>query len=436
MSKMIEKNIEGKTNNVKNAANKKSVIQTFWPILYKEISKVCSDQELKEEASIQLLTCREVTVSACFITFNEELTIKKSLKSIVSEVDEVIVVDSFSTDQTIEIIRKMDDPKIKVFQREWDDSFANARNFAVNQAIMDWIIFLDGDEYILNAKELRKLLTVIDQLSFSNKLLLCPLIEEHDSHIENNTVKIFKNDKNKYYFGLCHEEIFFNNKEKPCYVSCEINYHHSGYTLNSIKNKDKIKRNLKLIEKMIKIEPNNPKWVYFVSREGKTELSVCEIEDYIFPYIKIDSRIKSIKKENINKSSLSYDLCLNLLEVYLYRGEWLKMEELYKTLTLWETSKKDHVFLYTVEKIRKIQIEIYDMLQEILLLRQNNAKDMQSKFNNKGYHFDLLIAVLFYENGFFEEFEAYLNILKEQKYTSPIMEAYKEKLNRLKKIRY
>lgn len=80
-------------------------------------------------------------ISVCIITFNEEKHIARCLES-VKWTDEIIIVDSFSTDRTLEIARKYTD---KIFQREWT-GINDQRNYAMTLANHEWIFALDADE--------------------------------------------------------------------------------------------------------------------------------------------------------------------------------------------------------------------------------------------------------------------------------------------------
>ncbi len=85
------------------------------------------------------------SVSACIIAFNEEENIRACLES-VAWADEIIVVDSFSTDRTVEIAKAFD-PKVKVIQRAWP-GHVEQKNFALNQASGDWVLSVDADERV------------------------------------------------------------------------------------------------------------------------------------------------------------------------------------------------------------------------------------------------------------------------------------------------
>ena len=83
-------------------------------------------------------------VSGLIITYNEEKNIREVLPCF-DFCDEIIIVDSFSTDSTVAIAQSF--PKVKVIQHKFED-FASQRNVALQYAQNDWVLFLDGDERI------------------------------------------------------------------------------------------------------------------------------------------------------------------------------------------------------------------------------------------------------------------------------------------------
>ena len=81
-------------------------------------------------------------ISACIISFNEENKIEDCLKSLLPVVDEIIIVDSFSTDKTLEIAKRYTD---KIYHQKFL-GFIEQKNFALKKANHDWILSLDCDE--------------------------------------------------------------------------------------------------------------------------------------------------------------------------------------------------------------------------------------------------------------------------------------------------
>src|SRR5690606_15855947 len=84
-----------------------------------------------------------MSISACLIVKNEARHLQRCLASIAPVVDEIIVVDTGSTDTTVEIARQFT-PHVHFF--EWCDDFSAARNAALQYATQDWVLIINGDE--------------------------------------------------------------------------------------------------------------------------------------------------------------------------------------------------------------------------------------------------------------------------------------------------
>ena len=92
-----------------------------------------------------------VRISQCMIVKNEENNIQRALSWGKGLVSEQVVVDTGSTDQTMEIARRMG---AIVYEFPWKDDFSAAKNFAISKTKYEWIAFLDADEYLApDAKE-------------------------------------------------------------------------------------------------------------------------------------------------------------------------------------------------------------------------------------------------------------------------------------------
>jgi glycosyltransferase involved in cell wall biosynthesis len=84
-----------------------------------------------------------MNLSIAVITFNEERIIEKMLNSVKDLADEIVIVDSFSTDRTAEICRKFSN--VKFLQKNFE-GYGSQKNFALQQCSGNWILFLDADE--------------------------------------------------------------------------------------------------------------------------------------------------------------------------------------------------------------------------------------------------------------------------------------------------
>ncbi|MEY8761158.1 glycosyltransferase family 2 protein [Chryseobacterium tongliaoense] len=142
-------------------------------------------------------------VSGLIITYNEEQNIREVLGCF-DFCDEIIVIDSFSTDQTVEIANTY--PNVKVIQHKFED-FTKQRNLALDAANNDWVLFLDGDERITPL--LRK--EIIDEL---NK----PVSQQKDAYYFYR--KFFFANKPINYSGTQSDKNFrLFRKSKARYIS-------------------------------------------------------------------------------------------------------------------------------------------------------------------------------------------------------------------------
>lgn len=116
-----------------------------------------------------------ITISACLIVKNEEAVLERGLKSLQGIYDELIIVDTGSTDRTKEIAANYTD---KIYDYVWQDDFAAARNYLFSKAGMEYIYVADADE-VLQPEEREKFLKLkqvllpeieIVQMQYANQL--------------------------------------------------------------------------------------------------------------------------------------------------------------------------------------------------------------------------------------------------------------------------
>jgi len=194
------------------------------------------------------------------IVKNEEKNIENALSWAKSIVFEQIVVDTGSTDRTKEIAERMG---AKVLDFEWVDDFSAAKNFALEQATGDWILFFDADEYMTSedAKKLTEYLSQLQRNPEKNKSVLainCKLVNIDDNGKAMSVydaIRIFKNDKTLRFTGSIHEHL--NNDPVSVLWSDEMTVIHTGYSESSVKETNKVERNIDLLRKAIAAAPDN-----------------------------------------------------------------------------------------------------------------------------------------------------------------------------------
>ena len=192
-----------------------------------------------------------VKISACTITKNEEKNIARSIESYKDYVDEIIIVDTGSTDDTVKIAESLG---AKVIHFEWINDFSAAKNCALNAAKGDWILFLDADEWIKDNGAM-KLQSIIKQAIAENldaiSLRMFNLSDDGTVMETNSSLRIFANKPHIRYTRKIHEHLFDSVKNTPLLSLKidEVSLNHSGYA-ESI-TKTKLKRNKELLEKKL-----------------------------------------------------------------------------------------------------------------------------------------------------------------------------------------
>lgn len=142
-------------------------------------------------------------LSACLIVKNEKDHIRDVLSSLAG-VDEIIVVDTGSQDNTVELAREFTPDVFTDYQ--WNDDFAEARNHALNKCTGDWVISIDADE-ILEPGGVAKIRALLenarpDQLHFSVDMTAKFTGNKH------NLPRIIRNDGQVRWVGAAHETLY------------------------------------------------------------------------------------------------------------------------------------------------------------------------------------------------------------------------------------
>ncbi|WP_204263073.1 glycosyltransferase family 2 protein [Spongiivirga citrea] len=148
-------------------------------------------------------------LSALLIVYNEIDHITDVLDNL-SFADEIVVVDSFSTDGTVEEIKKR--PEIKLYQRVFDD-YTSQRNYAIEQAANDWILFIDADERVTPKLEKEIIETIAkpdanDAYFFYRKFMFCNKPLHFSGWQTDKIFRLFKKEKASYVAErLVHETL-------------------------------------------------------------------------------------------------------------------------------------------------------------------------------------------------------------------------------------
>jgi GT2 family glycosyltransferase/tetratricopeptide (TPR) repeat protein len=206
------------------------------------------------------------SVSLCMIVKDEEEYLPKCLASVRPLVDEMILVDTGSTDKTKEIATLFG---AQLFSVAWTEDFSEARNFSLSKATGDWILVLDGDEF-LSGKDCEKLKTVmavrgekraysfvtrnyIQQTGVPGWIRNDGLYAEEagTGWISSEKVRLFPRNDTIQFRGAVHELVESSLAEAGVRIEkTDVPIHHYG-KLNSQKSRDKGRQYLRLGEKKL-----------------------------------------------------------------------------------------------------------------------------------------------------------------------------------------
>jgi len=209
------------------------------------------------------------SISLCMIVKDEEKHLERCLNSVKGLVDEIIIVDTGSTDKTKEIAEKFG-AIIKDY--EWDNSFSNARNYSLKFAKMDWILLLDADDEF-NREYEKQFIELVNNsvkdghyfktLSFTGDSI------NKDNTVSNLNLRLLRNNNKYKYVGCIHEQIrcVDGPTDYRNFTSEDIEIFHYGYLTEVAIEKEKRARNIKIIEAELKKDPTNQFHIFNLANE-------------------------------------------------------------------------------------------------------------------------------------------------------------------------
>jgi glycosyltransferase involved in cell wall biosynthesis len=185
------------------------------------------------------------TLSVAMIVKNEEETLPRLLHNIKDVVDEIVVVDTGSTDKTKEIAEQYG---AKIFEYPWDENFSNARNESLKHCTKEYIIWLDADDFV-PAQEISKLKYSLKDFPEKRAVFVNLIDRRPDKEYQSVQLRVFPNIPNIGFEGRVHEQISFSLERQGIkYETVPVNVYHLGYTTDEAISV-KLRRNLDLLYK-------------------------------------------------------------------------------------------------------------------------------------------------------------------------------------------
>jgi glycosyltransferase involved in cell wall biosynthesis len=280
-----------------------------------------------------------VTISLCMIVKNEADTLTRCLDSVKELVDEIIIVDTGSTDETRTIAKRYTP---KVFDFEWQDDFSAARNYSFQQATMNYIMWLDADDVLLEAdrEKFRRLKLTLDPSVDSVTMLYHLSFDEQGNvAVSSRQHRLVKRDKGFQWTGAAHEVLMV-----------EGNIFNSDIAVTHRKPLDRYKRDqnrtLEIYKRRLERgDPFTPRDVYYFANELKDherykeavqfykiflQMGMGWIEDVIGALVQLADCYDKLKDNKKVKEVLMQAVQLGhpRAEIYCRLGDWhLKNDE-------------------------------------------------------------------------------------------------------------
>lgn len=263
-------------------------------------------------------------LSLCMIVKDEEKNLEKCLLKVKNLVDEIIIIDTGSIDNTKKIALAFTD---MVFDLKWCNDFSVARNFSISKATNDWVLVIDADEFIESFDKKK----VLDFISSKNNTKTVGRIKR--INVIEDTLGIKKgaelisrlfNRKYFHYEGTIHEQITRTDRDGYQIKSVDITINHIGYTKEEVERTNKLERNISLLKEAIEESPNDPYLYYQIGKSFYMMKNYIEAYKYFkkalsFP---VDYRLEYVEDliETYGYALINSEKFSEAMEIEAYRG--------------------------------------------------------------------------------------------------------------------
>jgi glycosyltransferase involved in cell wall biosynthesis len=308
------------------------------------------------------------------IVKNEEKNLEKcleALKPLRENLEtELIIVDTGSTDKTVEIAEKYAD---KVLHFEWVNDFSAARTVALREAKGEWFMTIDADEELLDYGPLKDFLfgnPLRDNYAMAS--IVQRNLRDDGSFSDFNAVRLAKVTPSLCYEGKIHEA--FNSRGSLFMTEAIVN--HSGYAESNNKSGERYERNIKLLLQETKEQPDNPlimkqlydSYVPFDKEEAIKWLDKCRLtaiaqkDDKMILAAFAKECVYYVTEENINKILNLYDEYTKLSLLLTKKNGYYALEmDIFATAGLCLNAVKKYA---QAEKCFSSYVEITDAYEE------------------------------------------------------------------------
>lgn len=258
------------------------------------------------------------------IVKNEEKYLKDCLLSVKNVVDEIVIVDTGSTDNTLKIAESFN---AKIYHFDWIKDFSAARNFGLGKSNGDWILYLDADERLdpLSIDRIRKITKKNGNAAYNCTVKSIDEINNRPSLMK--YPRLFPKGKGIKFEGAVHEQIELSlTKNNYKILDSDILINHLGYSISKEDLREKAKRNLEILL----YEFSKNKSAYIAYQLGQTYGMLDEKTNAIeyFKLALLDSKLNNEYKSQSLRYIAAYNLEIsNLADAQKYIINSLEADE-------------------------------------------------------------------------------------------------------------
>lgn len=227
------------------------------------------------------------TVSLCMIVKNEKSNIETLMLQVCPVFEQVVVVDTGSTDGTLEILSKLQETykNLEVHHFEWIKDFSAARNFSYSKATQDWIVWVDGDDTVNSVEELIKFKnTVLDNSDVDCWTLdyIYSRYPDGKPAVVLGRERFIRRSKNPKWNDAIHETISIWGMRTRHYLPLKIIHDRNGKVID-------YNRNVEILESEYVKRPQHARTAYYLGKELFDRINPRGIE-ILNKYLTIDGR--------------------------------------------------------------------------------------------------------------------------------------------------
>ncbi|HDM75176.1 MAG TPA: glycosyltransferase [Deltaproteobacteria bacterium] len=201
-------------------------------------------------------------ISACMIVKNEQEMLPRCLESIKDLIDELVIVDTGSTDKTVEIAQSFG---AKVYHHPWENDFSKHRNQSISYATGEWIFIIDADEELVK-DDIEIVRTAVDGAAHDVTQILMRILDfNRDLNMVTNetySIRLFRNHIGIHYEGIVHNALIIPWGN---YVITPARIVHCGYHLSPQKMDEKFQRRIDLLNRQLEQDPDNIATLFYLA---------------------------------------------------------------------------------------------------------------------------------------------------------------------------